>query len=145
MKPEYIVVHHSESGDSITRNWDEIRRYHIKDRGWSDIGYHFGIELIGDKYEILKGRPEDQPGAHALGFNSKSIGVCCVGNFDKAEMPAEQMKVLVILLKTLMVKYSIQARNVIGHRETYAMLNKPLEKTCPGLKVDLDKLRVAVG
>ena len=53
----------------------DIRRWHLE-RGWAEIGYHFVIRKSGD-LEI--GRSLEYQGAHCLGINDQSIGVCCSG------------------------------------------------------------------
>ena len=60
MKVDKIIIHHSAGPDSKIQNWGQIRRYHIDHNGWRDIGYHYGIELVGYDYEILLGRWENE-------------------------------------------------------------------------------------
>lgn len=79
-----IIVHASatqpkwmadkSAGDKVA----EIRRWHVEDNGWSDIGYHFIIDRDGI---VVKGRPLDRAGAHARGRNSHSVGICLIGGF----------------------------------------------------------------
>lgn len=135
MKPEYIIVHHSLTKDSGTVSWGAIRKYHMG-RGYIDIGYQFGIELVNDQIEILAGRMPDQWGAHTLGgYNTKSIGICLIGNFDEAPPPKEQMAKLVELTRYLMRAYGISKVNVLGHREADP------SRTCPGKLFDMDAFR----
>lgn len=55
----------------------EIRSWHTsKPRWWSDIGYHFVVRRSG---LVEVGRPLSKMGAHCLGHNENSIGVCWVG------------------------------------------------------------------
>ena len=54
----------------------EIRRWHVQERGWRDIGYHW---IIGRDGSIAKGRDESQQGAHCKGHNAQSLGVALVG------------------------------------------------------------------
>ena len=54
----------------------EIKKWHVDDNGWDDIGYHYIIKR-GGLVEV--GRPEGFQGAHAPAANSKSIGICLVG------------------------------------------------------------------
>ena len=141
--PEYIIVHCSAGPDRVTRDWPAIRDYHVRVRGWSDIGYHYGVERVGDGFEVVRGRPVFRSGAHCVEqhMNSRSIGICMVGGDpaegfgDKCPLPAGQYRVTVNLAAELCVEYGIKAANVRGHREFNP------GKTCPGVGVDLDKLR----
>ena len=59
----------------------EIRRWHVEENGWKDIGYHFVIDRDGN---TVAGRPLEQVGAHARGHNKNSIGICLVGGWGGA-------------------------------------------------------------
>jgi len=65
---------------------ETIKSWHVKGRGWSDIGYHFIIELDGS---VKEGRPIHRSGAHTKGHNANSIGVCYVGGIDKDKKPKD--------------------------------------------------------
>jgi hypothetical protein len=135
-KPQYIVIHHSLTKDGQTVSWGAIRRYHTHTQGWRDIGYQFGIELVGDYYEVLLGRLVGEEGAHCPGLNSKSIGICCVGNFDQAEPPDRQWQICLNLTRQLMRDYGIEPGRVLGHRE-WARDGR----SCPGKQWDMGLFR----
>lgn len=136
MIPTHIILHHSLTKDSETVSWQAIRKYHVGELGWSDIGYHFGIELINERYEIICGRPMNAVGAHCYqeGMNRKSIGICMVGNFDEIEPNVKQMAALKNLLKALMEVAGIPKENIHMHRE-FAQY-----KSCPGTKFPFEAL-----
>lgn len=146
MTKEWIIVHHSLTRDGSTVSWDAIRRYH-KSLGWDDIGYHYGVELVNDKYEILMGRMPNEKGAHTkeLNMNSVGIGICCVGNFDLGPPPQEQMDKLIELVRWLQSDFHITKSHVLGHREVGALVGfdwtKGNYKSCPGKRFDMNKLR----
>lgn len=127
-------MHHSLTEDSGTLSWQAIRRYHMFTNGWRDIGYHFGVELVGGEYEILAGRMVNEPGAHTAGQNHDSIGVCLVGNFDLGPPPPEQWALAVRLCRGLRSVAGIPASQIFGHRDFAA-------KTCPGKYFDLERFR----
>lgn len=95
-----------------------------RQRGFQGIGYHY---LIGLNGEIWRGRPIEAIGAHTLGQNAKSIGVCYVGGLDlngkssDTRTPA-QKSTLVKLLKSLKVQFP--KATIHGHREF-------AKKACP--------------
>lgn len=127
MKPDAIVIHHSFTKDSETVSWGAIRKYHTETMGWNDIGYHYGVELVGPYYEVLIGRNANYYGAHCKdgGMNQCSIGVCVVGNFDEASPPLAQWNKTVELVRSLLEVHSISLHRVFGH-------NNFSHKSCPG-------------
>ena len=133
MMPTFIIIHHSLTKDGATVSWTAIRKYHIETKGWAAIGYNAGIELVGDSYEILLGRMPDEPGAHTVNMNSRSVGICVVGNYDVDELPLKALEKLVEVCRYFMRTYGIPVANVRRHSD-YA------QKSCPGGKFPWDRL-----
>jgi len=125
MIPKKCIVHHSLTSDSQTVSWGAIRRYHKETNGWIEIGYHYGIELVGDSYEVLVGRPENIAGAHCKGLNALSIGICFIGNFDIAA-PSDEM-----MIRATEVFYPILRRLVITPEDIHPH-SAYAPKSCPG-------------
>ncbi len=132
-----IIIHHSLTKDSSTVSWSAIRDYHVHTLKWSDIGYHFGIEQISNRYEVLAGRPLDIPGAHTKGKNKTAIGVCCVGNYDITKPSIVMIKLLAKHLAGLCYVLKIPPTAIKAHRDF-------AKKSCPGNKFDMDYLRAEV-
>lgn len=67
-----------------------IYAYHVKSRGWSDIGYNFLIDRFGRIWEGRYGGV-DRPvvGAHTENYNNWSFGAAAIGNYDIAQPPQE--------------------------------------------------------
>lgn len=119
-----IIVHCTASYEGKPMTVDAIRRMHIRERGWSDIGYHYVVYLDGTIHE---GRNVNVSGAHCTGHNSHSIGVVYVGGLAKNGQPKDtrtdaQKAGLLKLLKELKRLYP--KATIHGHRE-YA------NKACP--------------
>lgn len=121
-----IVVHVSDSEDSIDIGVREIRDWHVNGNGWSDIGYHYVIRRNG---VIERGREDENIGAHVRGHNADSIGICWVG---RKFISSKQMKSLLTLIRGLAHKYDLDVtEDVYGHYELDP------NKTCPNLDMDL--------
>ena len=78
-KIDRIVVHCSATTPTMDIGVGTIRGWHVLERGWSDVGYHFVITRDG---EVQTGRPIERSGAHAKGFNKHSVGICYVGGLE---------------------------------------------------------------
>ncbi len=108
------VIHHTNSHDVSI---DTVRRWHVNDNGWDDVGYHFLIRANGD---IEAGRPIGFHGAHAKGRNHY-IGIALTG-YD--EFTAQQLESLLNLLVSLKIE------NIERHHER-----------CPSEGIDVEALQ----
>ena len=82
---DFIILHHAAAKVCSA---DDIHRIH-QSNGWSGIGYHYFVRKDGT---VFSGRPVGKIGAHCIGKNSESVGVCFEGNFEKEEMPVTQFE-----------------------------------------------------
>jgi N-acetylmuramoyl-L-alanine amidase len=127
-----IIIHCSATPEGRDVKTEEIRRWHIEERGWSDIGYHYVVELDGS---VNMGRHTDSIGAHTRGENTGSIGICYVGGMDanmelaKDTRTEAQKKGLRCLISDLKKKYG--TLTIHGHNE-YST------KECPSFNVDTE-------
>lgn len=130
-KIDKIIIHCSATREGQDVSVDTIRRWHVVDNGWSDIGYHYVIGLDGS---IHKGRPDNVQGAHTKGHNKNSIGICYIGGCDKDMNPKDtrteaQRQSLEILLEGLICGYEKRFLiSVHGHNEFSS-------KACPSFNV----------
>lgn len=124
-KIEYLVIHCSATREGVPFHVSDIDRWH-REKGWSGCGYHYVITLDG---EIEKGRPENQVGAHVIGYNKHSIGICYIGGCDENMKPKDtrtlkQKVALIELLKNLKKKYPDAL--ILGHKDF-----PKVKKECP--------------
>lgn len=85
-------------------------------------------------------------GAHALGINQVSLGICCIGNFDISPPPPEQFSVLVQLVQRLAAQFNIAREAVQGHCDITCAERQYRKSRCPGafLYARLDEIRSAI-
>jgi hypothetical protein len=150
-RPRFIIIHHSATRDGETFSWGAIRRYHTapppQGRGWVDVGYHVGVEQVGDTFEAMFGRMLDEEGAHTkeLAMNTLGLGVCLVGNFEEAAPSDAALAKLREVVRWLMRAYEIPPRNVLGHREIGMRAGFDWQhgqyKSCPGKMFDMQEFR----
>jgi hypothetical protein len=80
----FAVVHHGGMKKYCTTVGEcaaivrSYQNYHIDCNGWNDIGYNF---LIGEDGNVYEGRGWEAVGAHAPTYNTRSIGICIIGDF----------------------------------------------------------------
>ena len=112
-----IIIHCSATPEGRNYTVDDIRRWH-RQRGWSDIGYHYVIYRDGTIHE---GRNVDIAGAHCVNHNAHSIGICYIGGCaSNGKTPKDtrtltQRAALLNLLHELRVLYP-DAR-IYGHHD----------------------------
>lgn len=124
-KIDQIVIHCSVTPKGKFFDVDDIREWHVKGNGWTDVGYHYIVLLDGT---IQLGRPIEVPGAHVSGYNHNSIGVCYIGGGSKGNWEdtrtVPQFSSLYYLLKTLKLIFKQAA--IVGHRDF-----EGVKKLCP--------------
>jgi len=127
-KIEKIILHCAATPEGRDVKMETIKSWHVKGNGWSDIGYHFVIELDG---AVKNGRPLHRSGAHTKGHNATSIGICYVGGIDKDKKPKDtrteaQRKAMDQLVDDLKMEHP--TATIHGHNEFAA-------KACPSFDV----------
>lgn len=131
-----IVVHCSDTRPewmqtrTFKARFAELRRWHMQDRGWKDIGYHWVIDRDG---EVMPGRAETTIGAGVLGHNNGVIHICLLGGFGSAgtdqfaeHFTAEQARCVLSLIANIAGRTWIT--RISGHNEWAA-------RACPGFYV----------
>jgi len=93
------------------------------------VGYHVVIEADGT---IVHTRAYSEEGAHTVGMNNSSIGVCLTGNFDVMYPTKEQLESFKKLWKEIKTAFpSLTVYDIVPHR-TYST------KSCFGSKLSDD-------
>nr|ADU33185.1 peptidoglycan recognition protein B [Ostrinia nubilalis] len=125
----YVVIHHTYIPD-VCYTSDEckaamrgMQNFHQLTNGWADIGYSFAVGGDGKVYE---GRGWEAVGAHAVGVNTRSIGIALIGDFV-SKLPSEtQLAPVHKLIATgVELGYIRPDYTLIGHRAVSAT-------ECPG-------------
>ncbi len=131
--PKYLIVHHTggtdanplqDSSSFTFEQCDELhkQRFNFK----SSLGYYVGYQYYISKDGTIKqARADDEEGAHTLGQNFSSLGICLAGNFDVTDPTSEQIVSLTKILKEKSAQYGIPANNIFPHRHFAS-------KTCYG-------------
>ena len=108
----------------------QIREYHLN-KGWDEVGYHWLVNRHGF---VVRGRDQSTQGAHALGLNAESLGICCIGDYEDSTPSFEMMRALESLLTALCMSLSIPVTNIIAHRDV-APPGRKSSTRCPGDKL----------
>ncbi len=128
-KIDKIIIHCAATKPSMDVGVKEIRDWHVRGNGWTDVGYHFVIRRDGT---LELGRPAHQPGAHTAGHNQNSIGICLVGGVKEDGKTPEnnftenQWATLETVVKEQKDKYP--GATIHGHNEF-------AKKACPSFNV----------
>ena len=136
------IVHHTAGTNNYSRSdsvgiVQGVLAYHTQGRGWCDVGYNFLVDRFG---RIFQGRAggiaRPVRGAHAGDFNTNTMGVSMMGNFDNSGLPRRLKNAMVRLvgwrLGTNYVNPRGKARvagttikRISGHRDV-------MSTACPG-------------
>jgi hypothetical protein len=113
-KPKVIITHHTggtdaqplaDSSNATVKDvdaWHKLRWPGFTSRAGYHVGYHIFISKDGT---VTKTREFDEEGAHCIGMNRSSIGVCFAGNFDLTRPTEAQMLAWYKLYGELLKQY----------------------------------------
>lgn len=123
-----VILHCLATPEGRDYSVAQVREWHVKDRGFADIGYHYLIHIDGT---VEEGRPLDMIGAHCTGQNAHSIGVVYAGGVDKDDKPKDtrtpaQRNAMRSLVDYLKRKYGA----------TVHCHNEFANKACPSFKIN---------
>ncbi len=136
-------VHHTVNANGYSRSevpgiLRSIYAYHVKSRGWSDIGYNYLIDRFGRIWEGRYGGV-DRPvvGAHTLGYNDDSFAASAIGNYQIVKPSTAMIQAYATLFAWKLSLHGVNADSthqwvtkrwfqaINGHRDAAATL-------CPG-------------
>lgn len=121
-----IILHHAAA---VTCTPGDIVRWHL-DRGFNGAGYNWFAAKNGIIYQL---RPIWAIGAHTIGWNSKSIGICAEGNYEtEAFMPEIQVKAIAEIINYCNDYYKVKL-NLFGHRQKWST-------ACPGKNFPFNRI-----
>lgn len=143
--PKYLIIHHTGGSDinplqdSSGFTFEQCNEQHRLSFNFkSSLNFYIGYQYYIDRFGTVKqGRADDEEGAHTIGRNNESIGICLAGNFDLTLPTDVQKAALTDLLKRLSTKWNIPLENIVPHRK-FAV------KTCYGKRLADDWARLLI-
>ena len=117
--PYRMSIHHTsipaDDGGNPAARMRQMQAFHIDNRGWCDIGYHFIVSQSG---KIYQGRSSSQrTGAHVGGQNTGNIGISLIGNFEVQTPNSTQLDAAVDIMQWVHDTHAItlDSSRVKGH------------------------------
>lgn len=140
----HIMIHCSAThadwmaGKTLQAKRAEIKKWHVQERGWKDIGYAYIIDRDG---KVVGGRDLDADGdfieetaAAATGWNTKAVHVCLLGGYGSSANDRFE--------DHFTPEQDVALRGMIDHIRKELGRNVPLighnevaRKACPGFQV----------
>jgi hypothetical protein len=137
-----VVVHHTVNANDYDRNdgpaiMRSILAYHTQGQGWCDIGYNLLVDRYGRIYEGRAGGIRlPVRGAHAGDYNTDTVGISMIGDYDKARLTRRLKNAMVRLVGWRLGTsytpisgrtniYDKRVPHILGHRDV-------MSTACPG-------------
>jgi hypothetical protein len=153
----HLIVHHTAMGvEAPDSDWHELVRsiwkFHVFERGWTDIGYNYLIDPNGMIYEGRSGG-DNVVGAHFSGVNDGTMAVALLGDFSLAAPAAEALNSLKEVLAWKCDQCGLDPEGISLHEASQLILNTisghrdgPKATECPGeaLYLSLPAIRAEV-
>ncbi|XP_072939580.1 peptidoglycan recognition protein-like [Epargyreus clarus] len=118
-----VIIQHTVTPPCTTstacvNRMQSIQNYHMDNLNYWDIASSF---YVGGDGKIYEGTGWLHKGAHTFGYNSKSIGISFIGNYNTNVATDAQLDAVKELLRCGVEKgYLAQDFHVVGHRQLIA-------------------------
>lgn len=129
---KYLVIHCTDTPAGREIYKADIEQWHIKERGWSRVGYSDLIHLDGTITNLIKFDQDDtvdnwEISNGAKGFNGVARHVCYAGGSNGVDTRTHaQKKALEVYVKYMILRHP--NIKVVGH-------NQLSSKRCPSFNV----------
>ena len=135
--PEEIIIHCAGTPVGVPFTHKDVYKWHVKENGWSNVGYHFVIELDG---KITPYRRLHEVGAHCAdnSMNDESIGICLMGGY-KGKNKSKKWDRCTPEQEESLIKIKMSLELILGKKlpvNPHSLYNKG--KSCPNF--DINKL-----
>jgi hypothetical protein len=120
-----ITIHHTATvlNKNARFSLRGMQRYHIMEKGWADIAYHY---LIAPDGKIYEGRDATYRGSSSTDYElDRNLMIALIGNFEKYSPSASALLSLNNLVVNKLLKYNLKPAAVYTHGEQADTL-------CPG-------------
>ena len=111
-----ITIHHTAGTNDYTPETAaaQVRGIYAYDTlglGWADIAYNFLVDKWGRVYEGRAGSiTEPVRGAHSMGFNTNTMGIAAMGNYETASAPTVMVDALARVAGWKLSQYGVNPR-----------------------------------
>ena len=139
---KYIVLHHTATTQGTMKGMDAEHRKRGMENG---LAYHFVIGSghgMGDgEIGVSRRWTEQLDGGHLHSeyMNSKSLGICLVGNFEESKASEKQIASLHALASGLLKRCKLPVSAVKTHQQIHKLNHDPFT-LCPGKHFPIDDL-----
>jgi N-acetylmuramoyl-L-alanine amidase len=116
-KVNTIIIHHTATkGQSL----NSIAQFHVEQRKWQGIAYHLAVGYDGTKFLL---NDVNRKTNHAQGWNTYSIGIVMIGNYDINEPSDPTITSVIEMVDIIQSQYG--EMTVLFHSDTKST-------ACPG-------------
>lgn len=136
---KYLILHCSDTPPNREVTEEDIRQWHIVERGWSKYGYSKLFQRSGnvlDFYDIDNDQwvEANEITNGAVGFNRNSVHWCFAGGKIGANGLVEPDK---ILTSNQMIAFKVEINEFLKYHPQVVVIghNQVSTKLCPGFKV----------
>ena len=136
-KLEYLIIHCTSTPEGREVTKKDIEQWHLKERGWSKVGYSDLIQLDGRLVSLIDWNNDMIVSGHeisngARGYNSKARHIVYAGGMDKSyTSPKDTRTIMQERTLYAYVAYHVLRYpdiKIIGH-------NQVSNKACPSFNV----------